>query len=192
MKKLSLIIFLITISHNVFSQMKMRILFKDGSEKIDDYKYKGNELLSVSDKKKYHIDDIRELYYYTKEDTLHYYVIDTKKYITSKNSNKRFAQKKFNGKNIELYYVHFNWTTLHPNSTVSFNNYYDEAFVKRKDEEYAYNMGYIYGAAQKGIKKRVEAYFTDCPELIDRVKRNEIERKDTMEIVRYYDEYCIK
>ena len=51
-------------------------------------------------------------------------------------------------------------------------------------------MGYIYGAGQRGIKKRVRDYFTDCPTLINKVDTNEIPKKEIEEIVLFYELKC--
>lgn len=152
MKTKLLLIVLLFISFNSYSQLKLNVIFNDGTEKMDYYKTKGDELLCLSNNKRYHIDEIKEFTYYTEKDTTHYYVVDTKTYVNSKKSKKDIARKVYDGENIELYYIHYSWTTMHTNSTMSFNSY-DEAFVKRKGEKFVYNIGYIYGAGYKGIKK---------------------------------------
>lgn len=54
------------------------------------------------------------------------------------------------------------------------------AFVKRTNEDVALNMGYIFGAGQRGIKKRVREYFTDCNDLITKVNKIKIKKKLTL------------
>ena len=191
MKIKFLLITLLFIGYNSYSQLKLNVIFNDGTEKMDYYKAKGEELFALSNNKRYHIDELKELTYYTEKDTTHYYVVETKTYVKSKKSKKNIARKAYDGKNIELYYIHYNWTTMHTNSIMSFNSY-DEAFVRRKGEEFVYNIGYIYGAGYKGIKKRVKEYFTDCTVLVEKVKKNKIKKKNTLEIVKYYDENCGK
>tara|TARA_B110000037_G_C16800418_1_gene375289 strand:- start:27 stop:560 length:534 start_codon:yes stop_codon:yes gene_type:complete len=172
-----------------YSQYQLKIKFNNGAEKIDNYKAKGWNLTSLTTGKKYHLNEMKEVTYYSENDSIHYYVIDTKTYLKSKKSRKNLARKKFEGKNIELYYVYFNWTQNHTNGVMS-NNSYDEAFVKKKNEKFAYNIGYIYGAGYKGIKKRVRKYFSDCPDLINKVNKNKIKKKNTLGIVEYYNKNC--
>lgn len=185
------LITLLLFSYNSYSQLKLNVIFNDGTEKMDYYETEGDELLALSNNKRFHIDEIKELTYYTEKDTTHYYVVETKTYVESKKSKKDIARKAYDGENIELYYIYYNWTKIHTNSTMSFNSY-DEAFVRRKGEEFVYNIGYIYGAGYKGIKKRVKEYFTDCPKLVEKVKQNKIKKNNSLEIVKYYDENCGK
>lgn len=172
-----------------FSQYKLKIIFKDGTEKTDTYKAKGWKLTSLTTDEKFHLNDMKEITYYKDDKSFKYYVIDTKTYVKSKRSKIRLARKAYEGKNIELYYVYFRWTDGHGTGSFSVNAY-DEAFVKKKDEPYAYNMGYIYGLMYEGIKKRVRVYFKDCPELIQKVNKNKIKKKNTLEMVTFYDQHC--
>ncbi len=195
MKTKLLLIALLFTGYNLYAQLKLNVVFNDGTEKMDYYKIKGRkELRALSDNKKYTIDQIKEVTYYSEKDPTQYdtyNVVDIKTYVKSKKSKKEFARKAYEGENIELYYIHYNWSTMHANSMMSFNAY-DEAFVRRKGEEFVYNIGYIYGAGYKGIKKRIKEYFTDCPELVEKVKENKIKKNNTMEIVKFYDENCGK
>ncbi len=174
----------------IYSQDKIKILFKDGTHFVDSYKAKGNELKSVTTKERFHIDTMKELTYYHKNDSTHYYVINTKTHKNSKNSYKQLARKVYSGGNINLYYIYENWTSIGPHSTFSYNSY-DYAYAQKITDEYAYNIGYIYGAAQKSIKKRIGMYFSDCPDLVSKVKNNKIKKKNSLEIVEYYDKKCL-
>ncbi len=50
----------------IYSQDKIKILFKDGTHFVDSYKAKGNELKSMTTKERFHIDTMKELTYYHK------------------------------------------------------------------------------------------------------------------------------
>lgn len=96
----------------------------------------------------------------------------------------------FKGSKIDLYYVP---VYIYQGGTTGLfttlrGGY--ESFVRRKNDKVSYNMGYIYGAGQRGIKKRVKDYFTDCPLLIEKVMNDEIPKKETNKIVLFYELNC--
>lgn len=64
--------------------------------------------------------------------------------------------------------------------------------MKKNEDTIAYNLGYIYGVQARGILKRVEDYFTDCPQLIDLVKNNKIKKTETIKMVEFYEKNCIQ
>ena len=67
---------------------------------------------------------------------------------------------------------------------------YKETYIKKSKDSIAYNMGYIYGAGERGIKKRVRDYFYDCPKLVELVDNDNIDKHNTFQIVKYYEENC--
>lgn len=174
-----------------WAQDHLKLKFTDGSTMNGMFKNKRGVLKDVKDKKTYTLDELQEITQYNGSDSIKYYVIDTKTYVDSKKSVRHMARLVYNGQKIKLYYVFFNWTSIHTNGVMS-NKSYDEAFVQRTDEDYAYNMGWIYGAGYKGIKKRVEAYFTDCPKLVQVVNDNEIDKNNTLGIAEFYETRCFK
>ena len=71
----------------------------------------------------------------------------------------------------------------------TYNNRY-EVFIKRKNENYTYNIGCIDGIGCKKIKKRLKDFFNDCPSLIRMIKRNKIKKRAIIKIIDYYNESC--
>ncbi len=182
------------LSSLAFGQTKMKLYFNNGDIKEGAYEIKLSSIIYSKPKKnkgkkikkeRYYVRrDIRKFDIYKCGDTIHYRHIDTKKYATSKEIKKKLAQLIYSGNKLEIYYV---GEGLYQAGT--FGSYY-EKYVKKKGEKIAYNMGYIYGAGQRGIKKRVRDYFTDCPDLINIVNENKIKKNDLLEIVKFYEGNC--
>ena len=194
MKNLSIILLFI-LSQSILSQKKMKITLNNGEIKTGIYEIKNTRLnfhsktRIVSKKEKYKIDNIKNVVIYSENDSIFMKVIATKKYLNSKTKNK-LAQIAFIGKKIELYYVS---EIMYSGGAISLfitTSGYFEKYVKRKNEEMAYNMGYIYGAGQRGIKKRVRDYFKECPKLIEKIDNNEIPKKETIKIAQFYENNC--
>lgn len=173
----------------------MKITLNNGEIKTGIYEIKNTRLnfhsktRIVSKKEKYKIDNIKNVVIYSENDSIFMKVIATKKYLNSKTKNK-LAQIAFIGKKIELYYVS---EIMYSGGAISLfitTSGYFEKYVKRKNEEMAYNMGYIYGAGQRGIKKRVRDYFKECPKLIEKIDNNEIPKKETIKIAQFYENNC--
>jgi hypothetical protein len=173
----------------------MKITLNNGKVKTGIYQIKNSHLgfpsktRIVSKKEKYKIDNIKTVVIYSESDSIFMKVIPTKKYLNSK-VKKKLAQIEFIGKKIELYYVP---EIIYSGGTVGFfitTNGYFEKYVRRKNNDIAYNMGYIYGAGERGIKKRVRDYFKDCPKLIEKINNNEIPKKETIKIAQFYENNC--
>lgn len=65
-------------------------------------------------------------------------------------------------------------------------------YVKKKEDEFAQYylaVGYI---PKTGFYKVIREYFTDCPELHAKVDNGEFEKKDYIEIVKFYNKNCAK
>jgi hypothetical protein len=194
MKNLSLILLFI-LSQNILSQNRMKITLNNGETKTGIFKIKKSSLgfpskaRFTSKKGNYKIDNIKNVVIYSETDSIFLKVIPTKKYLNSKTKNK-LAQIGFIGKKIELYYVS---EIIYSGGTVGFfitTNGYFEKYLKKKNDDIAYNMGYIYGAGQRGIKKRVRDYFKDCQKLIEKIENNEIPKKETIKIAHFYENKC--
>lgn len=198
MKKLISTLIFLLLAYPSFGQKEMKITFNNGEVKSGTYKIKDETLgwatqtriISKKTKEKYDLEDISSLILYTENDSINYEVIRVKKYLNSKTHELKLGQVCFKGKKIEVFTVSeyiYQGGSL-PN-TVNVSSYH-ETYFKRTDETTAYNMGFIYGAGQRGIKKRVRDYFTDCRELIQKVDTNEIHKKESMQIALYYEKNC--
>ncbi len=186
-KNLTFLLLLFVIS-NSYAQIDALIIFKDGTELRDVFKSRGNKLKSLESGKKYHINDMHKITYF-KKDTITYDIIDTKIYLKSKRSSRQLLRIIYNGKNINLY---ASTESYQSGGTVGMTTYgnISKAFVQRKGEDFAYDISYIHAVQHKGIKKRLKAYFKDCPELIEKIKKKEIRKNEPMKIVIFYDEHC--
>lgn len=198
MKKLFTTLAALYISISAFGQSRMKITLTDGTVKSGVYKIKDQTLgyaqktkvISKKTKEKYKLNDIESLMIYTETDSIPYEVIRVKKYLNSKNQELKLGQVCFKGNRIEVFYVSeyvYQGGAVTPITTMSS---YHETYFKKKNSAIAYNMGYLYGAGQRGIKKRVRDYFTDCPELIQKVENNEIHKKETLQIALFYEKNC--
>lgn len=56
-------------------------------------------------------------------------------------------------------------------------------YVKRKTEEYATDISFSF-------KSNSSRYFSDCKMLLQKIKKNEFRKKDIVEIVYFYNDYC--
>lgn len=200
MKKLVLFFIVLGFTFSSFGQSKMKIILNSGAVVHGEYWLKMEHLgfpikprlISANSKEKYKLDKVKNLVIYTEKDSTVFKVIDTKKYLNSKKVEKRLASVEFIGNKIELYNV---YELLYQGGAIGLNtsvDSYKEKYVKRTEDKIAYNMGFIYGAGQKGIKKRVRDYFIDCPELITKIDNNEIPKRETKIIVLFYENNCGK
>ncbi|MEC3906670.1 hypothetical protein VOI54_06545 [Tamlana sp. 2201CG12-4] len=200
MKKLILLFVSLSFIISTFGQTKMKITLNDGSVKQGEYWVKMQHLgvpikpriKSSNSKEKYKLEEIENVIMYDGIDSIKFKVIDAKKYLNSKKIEKKLGRIDYIGDKIQLYNV---YELLYQGGAIGLSttvDSYGEKYVKRTEDNIAYNMGYIYGAGQRGIKKRVRDYFIDCPELIEKVNNNEIPKHETKKIVLFYEESCGK
>ena len=200
MKKYFLLLLLVAFTQTTFGQYQMKITLKDGSVKSGIYKIKDQTLgwasktkiISKKGKEKYNLQDIQSLVLYTENDSLNYEVIRVKKYMNSKSTELKLGQVGFKGSRIELYYVSEYIYQGGATTPVTTASPYHEKYLRKKNGKLAYNLGYLYGAGQRGIKKRIREYFTDCPALVAKVDKGEIPKKETLEIALFYEKECSK
>lgn len=178
----------------------MKITLNNGEIKSGIYNIKNmilnfpskTKIISIKGREKYKLDEIKNIMMYTETDSIYFEVILTKKYFDSKKLIKKLGQVGLIGNKINLYYVS---EVLYQGGAVEIYttvDSYNEKYLKKGNDSVAYNMGYIYGAGQRGIKKRVRDYFTDCPILIEKINNNEIPKNETMKIALFYEENCGK
>jgi len=122
--------------------------------------------------------------------TVKYEVIHVKKYFDSSKVKLKLRQIGLKGNRIELFYVSEYVYQGGATTAINIVDSYHERYLKKTNTQVAYNMGYIYGAGQRGVKKRVRDFFRDCPSLIEKVESNEISKKETMEIALFYENEC--
>lgn len=176
----------------------MKITFKDGKETTGIFKiskpFFANSsstimLISKETKEKYTLDEFSNVIVYGDKQFLYYEVIDVKINFSDKKTEKKLGLVAFAGNKMNVYYIS---ETIHSGGTVGIHSVSGsfETYVKKLDDKVAYNMGYIYGAGARGIKKRVKDYFTDCPKLIENVENEVIKKEETIEMAKFYESNC--
>ena len=189
MKKIILLIFLLS---SLFSsaQVKVSLKLKNNLEIKDSIKQIGEILISLKTDKKYKLNDVSEIKIYEKKKSKHYYILDVKSHKRSKQVQKGLGTKVFSNRNIELYFISFGFNIKNINYQRKTYNSNTEVFIKRKNSKYTYNIGCIDGVGCKNIKKRIYDFFSDCPSLIEKVKKNQINERNIKKIIDYYIESC--
>jgi len=189
MKKIILLIFLLS---SLFSsaQVRVSLKLKNNLEIKDSIKQIGEILISLKTDKKYKLNDVSEIKIYEKKKSKHYYILDVKSHKRSKQVQKGLGTKVFSNRNIELYFISFGFNIKNINYQRKIYNSNTEVFIKRKNSKYTYNIGCIDGVGCKNIKKRIYDFFSDCPSLIEKVKKNQINERNIKKIIDYYIESC--
>ena len=189
MKKIILLIFLLS---SLFSsaQVRVSLKLKNNLEIKDSIKQIGEILISLKTDKKYKLNDVSEIKIYEKKKSKHYYILDVKSHKRSKQVQKGLGTKVFSNRNIELYFISFGFNIKNINYQRKIYNSNTEVFIKRKNSKYTYNIGCIDGVGCKNIKKRIYDFFSDCPSLIEKVKKNQINERNIEKIIDYYIESC--
>jgi len=189
MKKIILLIFLLS---SLFSsaQVRVSLKLKNNLEIKDSIKQIGEILISLKTDKKYKLNDVSEIKIYEKKKSKHYYILDVKSHKRSKQVQKGLGTKVFSNRNIELYFIYFGFNIKNINYQRKFYDSNTEVFIKRKNSKYTYNIGCIDGVGCKNIKKRIYDFFSDCPSLIEKVKKNQINERNIKKIIDYYIESC--
>ena len=191
-----LLLFLVTIS--CFGQEKMIITFNDGTQKTGEYiirkptfaESSSRTIVVTKDKsERYELDQFLSVEVHKDDKILFYKVIDVKVNFNDQKTKKKLGLLAYSGEKISVYDVA---ETIHTGGTVGMHmisgSY--ETYIKRKKDDIAYNMGYIYGAGARGIIKRARDYFTDCTNLIQQLEDEVINKKDIKAIVEFYEKNC--
>jgi len=147
-------------------------------------------LKSKETKEKYKLEQVEGALVYSddgKPDT--YKVVWVRKYLDSKKTRRKFGRLIFAGNRINLYEVS---EVIYTGSGfgIHVQGEYGQYYAMKASDTIAYNVGYIYGAGQKGIKKRVRSYFKDCPSLVQKVVDKSIPKEETFAIIEYYENNC--
>jgi hypothetical protein len=174
------------------------LFFKDGSTKTGMYKIRKKTftndssnmvILNNDTDEKYTLDDITVAIVFKNSLEYYYEVINVKKNFNDKKTEKKLGLLAYKSPKINMYYIA---EAIYSGGTVGMGMMYgtNEKYVQKSKDSIAYNLGYIYGAGERGIKKRVRDYFTDCPNLVELVDNNKIEKYDTLQIIKYYEDNC--
>ena len=190
MKKIILLNLLFFSSLLSFAQVSVTIKLKNNQEINDSVKQIGIELISLKTDKKYNLNEISDIKVFNKKKTKHYYILDVKSNKNSKKVQKGLGIKIYSNGNIDLYYILFGSKIKNNHVQTKTYNSNTEIFIKRKNSNYTYNIGCIDGGGCKNIKKRLYDFFSNCPSLIEKIKKNQIKERNIKKIIDYYVESC--
>ena len=187
------ILFLIFFLFNFlsYSQVRVVIKLKNNEEIKDSVKQIGEKLISLKTDKKYKLNNVNEITVFNKNSMKHYYILDVKLDKNAKRVQKGLGTKVYSKGDIELYLVlfDFNIKNKHYFQRKIYNSK-TEIFIKRKKSKYTYNIGCIDGVGCNTIKKRLYNFFSDCPSLLQMIKKNELKETNLIKIIDYYHESC--
>ena len=187
------ILFLIFLLFNFlsYSQVRVAIKLKNNEEIKDSVKQIGERLISLKTNKKYKLNDVNEITVFNKNSMKHYYILDVKLDKNAKQIQKGLGTKVYSKGDVELYLIlfDFNIKNKHYFQRKIYNSK-TEIFIKRKNSRYTYNIGCIDGLGCKTIKKRLYSFFSDCPSLLQMIKKNELKETNLIKIIDYYHESC--
>lgn len=200
MQKKYLLAILVLVVNISLGQEKTMLFFKNGTTKTGDYKIRKQTftnnssnlvILNNAKDEKYSLDDINAAIVFKDNSEFYYEVLQVKKNFNDKKTERKLGLLAYRGPKINMYYIA---ESIHSGGAVGMGMMYgtNETYILKNTDSIAYNMGYIYGAGERGIKKRVRDYFTDCPKLIESVDHNKLGKNDTLEIIKYYEENCSK
>ncbi|WP_157449600.1 hypothetical protein [Croceitalea dokdonensis] len=120
-------------------------------------------------------------------------MISTKKESKSNKIKLKFGQVVYSGQCIALYET---FETRYSGNAggefiVQSTSNYQKSYAKKSGDDYAYNIGYIYGLGNKGIKKRVSAYFADCQKWVTAIEEDRIGKRDVKAMIAFYGHDCL-
>lgn len=190
MKSILILIFLL-FNFLSYSQVRVAIKLKNNEEIKDSVKQIGEKLISLKTDKKYKLNNVNEITVFNKNSMKHYYILDVKLDKNAKGVQKGLGTKVYSKGDIELYLVLFNSNikNKHQFHRKTYNSK-TEIFIKRKKSKYTYNIGCIDGVGCNTIKKRLYNFFSDCPSLLQMIKKNELKETNLIKIIDYYHESC--
>mgnify|MGYP000436103081 FL=1 len=190
MKSILILIFLL-FNFLSYSQVRVAIKLKNNEEIKDSVKQIGEKLISLKTDKKYKLNNVNEITVFNKNSMKHYYILDVKLDKNAKGVQKGLGTKVYSKGDIELYLIlfDFNIKNKHQFHRKTYNSK-TEIFIKRKNSRYTYNIGCIDGVGCNTIKKRLYNFFSDCPSLLQMIKKNELKETNLIKIIDYYHESC--
>ena len=174
-----------------YSQVRVVIKLKNNEEIKDSVKQIGEKLISLKTNKKYKLNNVNEVTVFNKNSMKHYYILDVKLDKNAKGVQKGLGTKVHSKGDIELYLIlfDFNIKNKHYFQRKTYNSK-TEIFIKRKNGRYTYKIGCIDAVGCNTIKKRLYSFFSDCPSLLQMIKKNELKETNLIKIIDYYHESC--
>ncbi|PWG06278.1 hypothetical protein [Polaribacter aquimarinus] len=190
--KFSFIIFLIFITSITYSQRKLNleITFKNGKVIQGDFNVSIKKIEDAKTKKEYNYDSITTMIIDKKNPRLDAYIINIKKNVNSKKILQGIGYIIHQNKHLELYQVAFHIKDSYQSNISREFRKGSELYIKRKNESYAFNIGFIDGKGWHKIKKRVITFFKDCPKIVKYIKQGKLDVKETIKLIDFYNEYC--
>ena len=165
------------------------VYFKDGSEKNGFVKFTNNDRIKFkTDKKEKTVNLSHETVdkIITRIDGIK----STFQYRTIKGRKKPSLLEILGSGKVTLYRDSFTTNTNNKNFSNSFNtNKYTYYYVSKSDEKEITDLDYK-KFSPKHFIKAAKLYFKDCPQLIDKLEKKELGRRDFVAIVDYYNEDC--
>lgn len=177
------IIFLLTFSLGFTQNQEAKIFFKDGDSFEGFAMITGNDeikfRLNLDDKPtKFNSKEIYRIEFYGFEDsvTFEYFKI---------NNSLVLLEIVAEGEVLLLSNTEESWI-INPIKEKMNKTKISTLFLKRKssDEIFSLNNPFL------RWKKKMSEYFSDCEELVRKIRTNEFNRSDIKEIVEYYNDYC--
>jgi len=193
LKILTVLVFLLSFSAQS-QYMKMKVTLTNGQEQTGEYRIKkrgtnsSNTYLQTKDGRKLMLQDFNRLVIYKDTLSVNYEVIEAKDNLKDKKADKKLGQVIFTGARMEVFAVaEVIWSGggMSPSASEA-----SEKYVRRIGDSIAYNMGEIYGASARSIKKRMNDYFTDCPLLIIQIERDSLDRHNIIDVAKFYEKNC--
>ncbi len=163
----------------------------NGDTIAGNFKIRNSYFLDKPSGNKISYDSVRKYIYYGYDKPYTYYMIHTKKYKEVTKISRGAGYKIYHGKKVDLFHGIFH-NGLTPKRSIKYYNPDFETYAKKKGDLYSYSIRIMDGIGLKDVKKRLFDFFYDCPELIKKIKNNEINELDTIRIVEYYENECGK
>lgn len=176
-----------SISNN--SKNKYIITLVNENTLTEDFKRRNNYFYNETSQIKIVLDSVSKYVYYGYDKPYTYYMIHTKNYKNKPQVSRAAGYKVYHGKKVDLFHGIFH-NGLTPKRTIKYFNPNYDTYIKRKDEFYSFSIRCMDAYGCVDIKKRLYAFFEDCPELINKLKNNEIDELDTIKIVEFYENEC--
>lgn len=174
------------------AQKQATFIMKDGREISDKVFVVEDSLVSLRTEEKYSFNDINELEIIrSKKKRERFFIVDTKRFKDETRVTKGLGNRIYDSKYLEIYVASFAFN-LDYRTKFDYDRLKDgtEVFIKRKNEPFAYNVACIDGFGCKAIVERLAAFFYDCPELVTKIKKREINKMDIIKIADYYNLNC--
>lgn len=181
MRKLNqkiVIILISLISFHSFSQKrKIQIFFNNNQISNDTCRIKFSKLKCFHNNKKtvfYNYIDLKKIKYIEGDSLV------TNHIVYSDFSKKHILLEKISNGKLSLF------KDVLPRKSVTDNTPFKMTYIKFDSDEHVYYFGIDGGYYTNKVKK----YLTDCPELIQKLKKKYFRKKNALDVVTFYNENC--